>query len=92
MELTRKLTDELRPVLGISGEPEGKVFYRYEESLPQYLVGHLEKVRRIENELEAMPGLALAGNAYRGVGIPDCVKSANEAADKILDDLRAINP
>ena len=91
-DLTRKLIDELLPILGISGEPEGKVFYRYEESLPQYLVGHLEKVRRIENELEATPGLALAGNAYHGVGIPDCVKSANEAADKILDDLRAINP
>ncbi len=91
-ELTRKLMDELRPVLGISGEPERKVFYRYEESLPQYLVGHLEKVRRIENELAATPGLALAGNAYHGVGIPDCVKSANEAANKILDDLRAINP
>ena len=92
VELTRKLADELRPILGISGEPEGKVFYRYEESLPHYLVGHLEKVRRIDNELEAMPGLALAGNAYQGVGIPDCVKSANEAADKILHDLRTTNP
>ncbi len=90
-ELARKLTEELRPILGISGEPEGKVFYRYEESLPHYLVGHLDKVRRIEDELLATPGLALAGNAYRGVGIPDCVKSANEAADKILGDLRAIN-
>jgi len=90
-DLTRKLTDELRPILRISGEPEGKVFYRYEESLPHYLVGHLDKVRRIEDGLLATPGLALAGNAYRGVGIPDCVKSANEAADKILGDLRAIN-
>ena len=90
-ELARRLVDELRPILGISGEPEASVFYRYEESLPHYLVGHLEKVRRIESELEATPGLALAGNAYRGVGIPDCIKSANEAAEKILGDLRAIN-
>ena len=90
-ELTRRLIDELRPILGITGEPEGEVFYRYGESLPHYLVGHLEKVGRIERELEATPGLALAGNAYRGVGIPDCVKSANEAADKILGDLRAVN-
>ena len=90
-ELARRLIDELRPILGISGEPEASVFYRYEESLPHYLVGHLEKVRRIESEQSATPGLVLAGNAYRGVGIPDCVKSANEAADKILDDLRAIN-
>ncbi len=91
-ELTLRLMDELRPILGITGEPEGEVFYRYEESLPHYLVGHLEKVRRIESELAATRGLALAGNAYHGVGIPDCVKSANEAADKILDDLRTINP
>lgn len=90
-ELVRKLIEELQPILGISGEPEGKVFYRYGESLPHYLVGHLEKVRRIESELEAAPGLALAGNAYRGLGIPDCVKSANEAAEKILGDLRAVN-
>ena len=90
-ELVRKLIDELRPILGITGEPEGNVFYRYEESLPHYLVGHLEKVRRIERELEAAPGLALAGNACSGVGIPDCVKSANEAAEKISGDLRAVN-
>ena len=90
-ELARKLIDELQPILGITGEPEGKIFYRYGESLPHYLVGHLDKVERIESELEAAPGLALAGNAYRGVGIPDCVKSANEAADKILGDLRAVN-
>ncbi len=90
-ELTRNLITELHPILGISGEPEGKVFYRYEESLPHYLVGHLEKVGRIEDGLSATPGLALAGNAYRGVGIPDCVKSAGDAAEKILGDLRAIN-
>ena len=90
-ELARRLIDELRPILGISGEPEASVFYRYEESLPHYLVGHLEKVQRVGRELETTPGLALAGNAYRGVGIPDCVKSANEAVDKILGDLRAVN-
>ena len=90
-DLTRELIGELRPILGITGEPETSIFYRYEESLPHYLVGHLDKVRRIENELEATPGLALAGNAYRGVGIPDCVKSANEAAEKISGDLRTIN-
>ena len=69
-ELARKLTDELRPILGISGEPEGKVFYRYEESLPHYLVGHLDKVRRIEDELLATPGLALAATPIAALGFP----------------------
>jgi len=90
-ELVRKLLEELRLILGISGEPEASVFYRYEESLPHYLVGHLDKVGRIEDELKAAPGLALAGNAYCGVGIPDCIKSANDAAEKISGDLRAVN-
>ena len=90
-ELTGRLIDELQPILGITGEPEASVFYRYEESLPHYLLGHLDKVGRIESAIEATPGLALAGNAYRGVGIPDCVKSASDAAEKILGDLRTIN-
>ena len=90
-ELAGRLIDELQPILGITGEPEASVFYRYEESLPHYLLGHLEKVERIESAIEATPGLALAGNAYRGVGIPDCVKSASDAAEKILGDLRTIN-
>ena len=87
--LTRRLLDELRPILGISGAPESSVFSRYAESLPHYLVGHLERVGRLESEVEAVPGLALAGNAYQGVGIPDCIKSAGAAAEKILGDLRA---
>lgn len=88
-ELTRRLLDELRPVLGISGEPESHVLSRYEEALPRFVVGHLERVGRIEAEADAAPGLALCGNAYHGVGIPDCVKSAARAAEKILAHLAA---
>jgi oxygen-dependent protoporphyrinogen oxidase len=55
--------------------------------MPQYLVGHLDRVRRIEAQLVHFPGLALAGNAYRGVGIPDCVHSGEEAAEALMNDL-----
>jgi oxygen-dependent protoporphyrinogen oxidase len=49
--------------------------------MPQYPVGHLDRVKRINERLSALPGLAVAGNAYGGVGIPDCVHSAESAAE-----------
>jgi oxygen-dependent protoporphyrinogen oxidase len=52
--------------------------------MAQYGVGHLERLQRIENLLQQLPGLALAGNGYRGIGVPDCVRSGSEAASKAL--------
>ena len=48
------------------------------------LVGHLDRLQRIESLLQQLPGLTLAGNGYRGIGVPDCVRSGSEAADKTL--------
>ena len=52
--------------------------------MPQYEVGHLERVGEIERLASELPGLALAGNAYRGAGIPDCVRSGEAAAEYLL--------
>ena len=52
--------------------------------MAQYGVGHLERLQRIESLLLQLPSLALAGNAYRGIGVPDCVRSGTEAANKAL--------
>ena len=52
--------------------------------MPQYEVGHLERVSEIEKLVSEMPGLALAGNAYRGAGIPDCIRSGQAAAEYLL--------
>jgi oxygen-dependent protoporphyrinogen oxidase len=49
--------------------------------MPQYEVGHLERVNEIEKLASELPGLTLAGNAYRGAGIPDCIRSGQTAAD-----------
>ncbi len=46
--------------------------------MPQYEVGHLDRVNEIENEVSKLPGLTLAGNSYRGAGIPDCIRSGEE--------------
>jgi oxygen-dependent protoporphyrinogen oxidase len=51
--------------------------------MAQYSVGHLERLRRIEARCQGLPGLALAGNGYSGIGVPDCVRSGAEAAGRV---------
>jgi oxygen-dependent protoporphyrinogen oxidase len=76
--------EELRLTLGITADPLLERIYRWEKAMPQYHLGHLERLVRIENGLAAFPGLALAGNAYQGIGIPDCIHSGEEAAERVL--------
>jgi oxygen-dependent protoporphyrinogen oxidase len=76
---------ELAALLGITAEPLFCRIHRHPRSMPQYHVGHLEKVERIEAHLKKLPGLELAGNAYRGVGIADCIHSGEEAAENVFN-------
>ncbi|HBL44901.1 MAG TPA: protoporphyrinogen oxidase, partial [Planctomycetaceae bacterium] len=61
----------------------------HNQSMPQYHLGHLQLVEQIEQTAASLPGLELAGNAYRGVGIPDCIHSAEQAADRLMAELTA---
>jgi oxygen-dependent protoporphyrinogen oxidase len=79
--------DALSRLLGIRGQPVSQMVSRYPRSMPQYHVGHAARVERIDRRLARHPGLALAGNAYRGTGIPDCVLSGNRAAERLIDSL-----
>ena len=83
-EMTGQVMEELRPLLGIQGEPEVAVLSRFRGAMAQYRLGHLDRVRAIDEEIENLPGIAVAGSAYRGVGIPDCAASAGEAASRLL--------
>jgi oxygen-dependent protoporphyrinogen oxidase len=76
---------ELRELLGVRGHPELLEVVRYHRAMPQYHVGHLERVARIEQLTAAMPRLALAGNACRGVGLPDCIHSGEAAAERVWE-------
>ena len=58
---------------------------RWKHSMPQYEVGHLERVKRISEHVSNLQGLQLAGNAYTGPGIPDCIRSGTSAADQLLN-------
>ena len=89
-ELTAIVTGELRDVLGVTASPELVRINRLPRALPQYAIGHLDLLARLEARLEALPTLALAGAAYRGVGIPDCIRSGTSAADRVLDALYAV--
>jgi oxygen-dependent protoporphyrinogen oxidase len=71
---------ELRQVLGVSSEPLLSRVVRWPDGMPQYTLGHLDRVRAAKARLSASPGLILAGAAYRGVGIPDCIDSGETAA------------
>ncbi len=79
--LTAIVRAELRALLGIAAEPALVRVARWRRAMPQYAVGHLDRVAAIERRAAALPRLALAGAAYRGVGIPDCVRSGEAAAD-----------
>jgi oxygen-dependent protoporphyrinogen oxidase len=83
-ELVARARDELRAALGITAEPVVTRCRRHPASMPQYHVGHLDRVEAIERRVAGLPGLALAGAAYRGVGIADCVRSGEAAAERLL--------
>jgi oxygen-dependent protoporphyrinogen oxidase len=75
---------ELQQLLGLTADPLYVSISRHPQSMPQYHVGHPQRVAAIEALLGHQPGLALAGNAYHGVGIPDCIHSATNAAQALL--------
>jgi len=75
---------ELKEIVGVSAEPLFARVYKWKGAMAQYGVGHLERLERIERLRQQLPGLALAGNGYRGIGVPDCVRSGSEAANQLL--------
>ncbi len=83
-EMLRVVRGELKELMGIEAAPRYTVLARYPDAMPQYLVGHIQRMERISSLLEKHPRLALAGNAYRGVGLPDCVHSGELAAERLL--------
>lgn len=77
---------ELQEILGITVEPLFANVYRWPNAMAQYSVGHKTRIERIRQIISSMPGLAFAGNAYSGIGIPDCLRCGFEAAIKMSRD------
>lgn len=91
-ELFQVVREELASILGVSGEPDFERIVRYENAMPQYHLGHLDRVSAIESLAAGVPGLEFVGNAYRGVGLPDCIRYAEASADRLLDSQVAVEP
>ncbi len=75
---------DLHQRLGINTSPLFAHVEKWPRSMAQYQLGHMERVERIRQRLNAHPNLKLAGNAFDGAGIPDCIRSGETAADEIL--------
>ena len=83
-EIKMLVQRELEEILGVRWKPDFTIVARWMRSMPQYHVGHLDVVARIERELVSFPTLALAGNACYGVGIPDSIHSGEMAAERVF--------
>jgi protoporphyrinogen/coproporphyrinogen III oxidase len=84
--LVRTAREQIGPLLGITAEPELARVARHARAMPQYHVGHAARAAAIEQAVSRHPGLRLVGGAYRGVGIADCVRSGEEAAERLLEE------
>jgi len=82
--LVDRLAHELQQAMGLRAKPLDTHVMRWERSLPRYAPGHLDRVARIEDQLAVLPGLALAGSAYRGLGVPQCIAQGQAAAERVL--------
>jgi oxygen-dependent protoporphyrinogen oxidase len=88
-ELVKVVGAELAEIAGLSAEPVDSHVQRWGSGLPQYEVGHVQRVGRIRAAVAQVPGLAVCGATYDGVGVPACIGSAHIAADRVLADLGA---
>ncbi|MGC9971560.1 MAG: protoporphyrinogen oxidase [Bryobacteraceae bacterium] len=81
--LIAMVLDELRDIMGVTETPLFTRLARWPRSMAQYTVGHRDRLAQVEARVAALPGLHLAGNAYTGIGIPDCVRMGKQAAERI---------
>ncbi len=85
-ELAALVTEELEALVGIAQQPEVVKVARWPESMAQPIVGHPQRIAAVRQRLAAHPGLALAGNYLEGIGVPDCIRSAQAAAKTVMSD------
>ena len=83
-QLLDRVFSDLRDIMGLTADPEFVKIYRHEKAIPQYRVGHADRLAAIERGLEGFPGLVMTGNAFRGVSLNDCVLNATKTAQRIV--------
>jgi len=83
-EIVATVRRELKEIVKLDGRPMFERIYRWRGAMAQYESGHLARVQRIELRTKAIPGLELAGNAYHGIGVPDCIREGTNAANAVV--------
>ncbi|MBI3599322.1 MAG: protoporphyrinogen oxidase [Nitrospinae bacterium] len=84
-DMIKIVKEELRDIMGISAEPVLTSIYRWEKAMPQYTIGHEERLSILEQRLSKHDGLFITGSAYRGSGISECIKDAEITAERVLN-------
>jgi len=87
-EVRARVMQDLKDIMGIGATPDFVRIFRHERAIPQYVVGHEQRLRALDERLKTYPGLFLTGNAFSGVGLNDCVRSSDETAERILSQLQ----
>jgi oxygen-dependent protoporphyrinogen oxidase len=87
-DLERVVRDEVTDIMGLRGKPDLVRIFRWRKVNPQYDLGHLDRVEEMRTRAAGHGGLYLAGSSYDGVGVPDCVRQAEDAADSLLAGLQ----
>ena len=87
-QIVQCVRNDLSDLIGIKALPIFTLIKKWRRSMPQYHVGHLELIAQIESQIQKLSGLELAGNAYGGAGVPDCIRSGETAAAELVDFLR----
>lgn len=87
-QLLRAVRADLAQAMNLRTEPLLQRVFRFERALPQYAVGHLERIERIDAALSRLPEVSLCGAAYRGVGVASCIGDGQAAADRVLASLQ----
>jgi oxygen-dependent protoporphyrinogen oxidase len=84
--LVESVKGEIAEIMNIGTDPDFIRIYRHEMAIPQYTVGHLEKLKDVDTILSKHKGLYLAGNAYKGIGVNDCVENSWKLAERIAEE------
>lgn len=87
-EVAAKVKDDLKTIMGISAEPDFVRVFRHQKAIPQYTVGHSQRLLALDERLRLHRGLFLTGNAYFGVGLNDCVNASNQIAERVIKQLK----
>ncbi len=86
-EVVATVRKELKEIVKLEGRPMFERIYRWRGAMAQYESGHLARVERIELRVKNIPGLEIAGNAYHGIGVPDCIREGTNAANAVVQTL-----